>query len=135
MDILVWPLLVYVGAVVVLVTAVLVLSYVLGQRHGERATGRPYESGSPPTGSARLRLPVRFYLVAMFFVVFDVESIYLFAWAIAWRDVGWAGYVEVLIFIGILLAALLYLWRLGALDWGRTGRYRLHDRGRMAEDR
>ncbi len=122
MDILLWPLLVYTGAVIVLITAVVGLSYLLGQRHCERTTGRPYESGSPPTGSARLRLPVRFYLVAMFFVVFDVESIYLFAWAIAWRDVGWSGYVEVLIFIAILLAALVYLWRLGALDWGRTGR-------------
>jgi NADH-quinone oxidoreductase subunit A len=58
----------------------------------------------------------------MFFVIFDVESIYLFAWVIAWRQVGWAGYVEVAVFIGILLTALLYLWRLGALDWGRTGR-------------
>ncbi len=125
MDIPFWPLLVYLGAVVILVTGALGLSYVLGQRHHERATGRPYEAGSPVTGSARLRLPVGFYLVAMFFVVFDVESIYLFAWAIAWREVGWAGYVEVLIFIGILLAALVYLWRLGALDWGRTGRRRI----------
>ncbi len=124
MDILLWPLLVYIGAVVILVTAVLGLSFLLGQHHRERTTGRPYESGSPPTGSARLRLPVRFYLVAMFFVVFDVESIYIFAWTIAWRQAGWAGYVEVLIFIGILLAALVYLWRLGALDWGRTGRSR-----------
>jgi len=54
----------------------------------------------------------------MSFVVFDVESIFIFAWAIAWRELGWAGYIEVLVFIGILLAALVYLWRLGALDWG-----------------
>ncbi len=123
MDTPLWPLLVYTGAIVVLVTAVLVFSYLLGQRHREWATGRPYEAGSPLTGSARLRLPVGFYLVAMFFVVFDVESIYIFAWTIAWRQAGWAGYIEVLIFIGILLAALVYLWRLGALDWGRTGRH------------
>ena len=93
----------------------------LGQRHRERTTGRPYESGNPLTGSARLRLSISFYLVAMFFVVFDVESIYIFAWAIAWRELGWTGYIEVLIFIGILLAALVYLWRLGALDWGTAG--------------
>ncbi len=121
MDTLLWPFLVYVAAVLVLFSAVLGVSYLLGQRHRERATDRPYEAGSPVTGSARLRLPVGFYLVAMFFVVFDVESIYLFAWAIAWREAGWAGYIEVLIFIGILLAALVYLWRLGALDWGRAG--------------
>lgn len=122
MDISLWPFLVYAGAVLALVTAVIGISHVLGQRHRGLATVRPYESGNPLTGSARLRLPVSFYLVAMFFVVFDVESIYLFAWVIAWRQVGWAGYVEVAIFIGILLTALLYLWRLGALDWGPTGR-------------
>jgi NADH-quinone oxidoreductase subunit A len=122
MDTALWPFLVYAGVVLALVTAVIGISHVLGQRHREPATVQPYESGSPLTGSARLRLPVSFYLVAMFFVVFDVESIYLFAWVIAWRQVGWAGYVEVVVFIGILLTALLYLWRLGALDWGRTGR-------------
>jgi NADH-quinone oxidoreductase subunit A len=122
MDAPLWPFVVYTIAVVVLIAAILGISHVLGQRHRERTTGRPYESGSPLTGPARLRFSVSFYLVAMFFVIFDVESIYIFAWAIAWRDLGWAGYVEVLIFIGILLAALVYLWRLGALDWGTVGR-------------
>jgi NADH-quinone oxidoreductase subunit A len=122
MDTLLWPFMVYAAAVTVLVAAVIAVSYLLGQRHRERTTTRPYESGSPLTGSARLRISISFYLVAMFFVVFDVESIYIFAWAIAWRELGWTGYVEVLIFIGILLAALVYLWRLGALDWGTTAR-------------
>jgi NADH-quinone oxidoreductase subunit A len=122
MDTPLWPLVVYTIAVGVLVAAVIAVSYVLGQRHRERTTTRPYESGSPLTGSARLRISISFYLVAMFFVVFDVESIYIFAWAIAWRELGWTGYIEVLIFIGILLAALVYLWRLGALDWGTTAR-------------
>ncbi len=123
MDVALWPLVVYFLAVLFLVTAILVVSYLLGQRHEEPTTGQVYESGVPPTGSARLRFPIDFYLVAMFFVIFDVESIFIFAWAIAWRDLGWAGYIEVLIFIGILLAALVYLWRIGALDWG-TVRYR-----------
>jgi NADH-quinone oxidoreductase subunit A len=122
MDAPLWPLVVYAIAVVVLVAAVIAVSYLLGQRHRERTTTRPYESGNPLTGSARLRISISFYLVAMFFVVFDVESIYIFAWAIAWRELGWTGYIEVLIFIGILLAALVYLWRLGALDWGTTAR-------------
>ncbi len=122
MDSPLWPLVVYAVAVLVLVAAVIAVSYLLGQRHRGGAALRPYEAGSPVTGSARLRISISFYLVAMFFVVFDVESIYIFAWAIAWRDLGWTGYIEVLIFIGILLAALVYLWRLGALDWGTTAR-------------
>lgn len=117
-----WPLVVYGIAVLFLVAGMIGTSYLLGQRHSGRDTGQPYESGSPPTGSARIRFSIDFYLLAMFFVVFDVESVFLFAWAIAWRELGWAGYIEVLVFIGVLLAALLYLWRLGALDWG-TVRY------------
>jgi NADH-quinone oxidoreductase subunit A len=94
------------------------LSSLLGQRHTDRATGEPYESGIVSTGSARLRLSAEFYLVAMFFVIFDLEAVFIFAWAIAFREVGWAGYSEILVFIGILIAALIYLWRQGALDWG-----------------
>ena len=127
---LLWPLVVYFVAVIFLVAAMLGLSYVLGQRHEDPATGQPYESGIVSTGSARLRLSADFYLVAMFFVIFDLEAVFLFAWAIAFREVGWSGYLEALIFIGILVAALVYLWRLGALDWGtmaRTARRRQHE--------
>lgn len=126
-----WPFVVYALAAVVLTVAVIGISSLLGQRHYERTTSRPYESGSPLTGSARLRLSVSFYLVAMFFVIFDVESIYIFAWAVAWRELGWTGYLEVLVFIGILLAALVYLWRLGALDWGTVGRLKRETRGQV----
>ena len=117
-----WPLVVYCGAVIVLVASMLALSHILGQRHTDRATGEPYESGIVSTGSARLRLSADFYLVAMFFVIFDLEAVFIFAWAIAFREVGWAGYLEILIFIGILIAALIYLWRQGALDWGTVRR-------------
>jgi NADH-quinone oxidoreductase subunit A len=72
----------------------------------------------PITGTARLRFSAKFYLVAMFFVIFDLEAVYLFGWAIAARNAGWAGYIEALVFTLILVAALIYLWRLGALDWG-----------------
>lgn len=117
-----WPLLVYSAAVVVLVAGMLGLSYVLGERHKEKATGEPYESGVPPTGSARLRFDVKFYLIAMFFVIFDLEAAFLFAWAIALRELGWLGYLEVVVFVGVLLVALVYLWRVGALDWGPSRR-------------
>ena len=113
-----WPLVVYFVAVVGLVTVMIVLSYVLGQRHKDMATGEPFESGIVSTGSARMRFDAQFYLMAMFFVIFDLETAFIFGWAIAASEVGWTGYVEILVFIGILLAALLYLWRMGALDWG-----------------
>ncbi len=117
-----WPLLVYFGAVIVLAAGMLGISYVLGERHKERATGEPYESGILSTGSARIRLSAKFYLVAMFFVIFDLEAVFIFAWAVAWRELGWIGYIEVVVFIVILLAALIYLWRVGALDWGTSRR-------------
>ncbi len=113
-----WPLVAYISAVVLLVAAVIALSSVLGPRHTERATGEPFESGILPTGSARLHFSAKFYLIAMFFVIFDLEAIFVFAWAVAVPDLGWAGYVEILIFIIVLITTLIYLWRLGALDWG-----------------
>lgn len=117
-----WPLLVYSAAVLVVAAGMLGISYVLGERHHQKETAEPYESGIPPTGSARLRFDVKFYLIAMFFVIFDLEAAFLFAWAIAWREVGWLGYVEVAVFVAILFVALIYLWRVGALDWGPARR-------------
>lgn len=118
-----WPLCVYVALVVLLVAAMLGLSYVLGQRHHDRSTDSPYESGILSEGSARVRLSAKFYLVAMFFVIFDLEAVFIFAWAVAVRETGWKGYAEVFIFITVLLAALVYLWRVGALEWG-SGRFK-----------
>lgn len=109
---------VYAALVVLNVAGMLFLSSLLGQRHSERATGEPYESGMVPTGTARMRFTIKFYLVAMLFVIFDLEVVFVLAWAVALRELGWAGYVEILIFVGVLFAALVYLWREGALDWG-----------------
>lgn len=117
-----WPMMVYFIAVLALVATMLVLSYLLGQRHAERATNEPYESGIVSTGSARLRFSVKFYLVAMLFVIFDLEVVFVIAWAIAFRELGWTGYFGVLFFIVVLVAALIYEWRLGALDWGSRDR-------------
>jgi len=99
------------------------LSYLLGERHNESATGSPYESGILSEGSARVRLSAKFYLVAMFFVIFDLEAVFIFAWAVAARETGWLGYGEVFVFISVLLVTLGYLWRVGALDWG-SGRFK-----------
>ncbi len=117
-----WPFAVYFVAVLVVVTGMLGLSYFLGQRHHDRATGEPYESGIVSTGSARMRFDAKFYLNAMFFVVFDLESVFVVAWAVALHSAGWAGYIAMSVFIGVVLVALIYLWRAGALDWSPIGR-------------
>lgn len=100
------------------------VSYVLGGRDWGRAKNEPFESGVVSLGSARLRLSAKFYLVAMFFVIFDVEALFLYAWAVSVRESGWPGLVEVTIFVVVLLVGLIYLWRLGALDWAPEARRR-----------
>ncbi|MCW3466863.1 NADH-quinone oxidoreductase subunit A [Chitinophaga nivalis] len=117
----IWPLLAYGAIVVVLIGIIVGLSYVLGQRHHDRATGEAYESGIISTGSARLRFPSQFYLVAMLFVIFDIETVLIISWAIAYEEVGWTGFIGVSVFIFILLAVLIYEWRNGALDFGPDG--------------
>ena len=91
-----WPLGAYAAAVAIVVAAMIGIPYLLGERHRERATGEPYESGIVSTGSARLRFPAHFYLIAMFFVIFDLEAVFLFAWAVAAPELGWLGYAEIL---------------------------------------
>src|SRR5688572_27288389 len=98
------------------------LSFVLGQRHNERATNEPYEGGILSTGSARLRFSSQFYLIAMLFVIFDVETIFIFSWAIAYDALGWVGYFGVLVFTLLLVAVLVYEWRNGALNFGPDGK-------------
>jgi NADH-quinone oxidoreductase subunit A len=115
-----WPLVVYFASVIFLAGAMIGLSALLGEKHMDRDTAETYESGIPVTGTARLRLNAQFYLVAMFFVIFDLETAIIVAWAVGVIELGWTGYIEILIFIGVLLVALVYLWRLGALDWGTS---------------
>lgn len=115
-----WPLAAYAGFVLFLVAGVIVLSFVLGERHQGRATGEPYESGIISTGSARVRLSSKFYVVAILFVLFDLEAVFIFAWAIAVPEIGWGGYCGLLVFVAMLVVGLVYEWRQGALDWGRS---------------
>lgn len=113
-----WPLVAYGAILGSLMLAVLLLTWVLGERHQPGAADEPFESGIVGTGDAHLRFPAKFYLVAMFFVIFDVEALFLFAWAVSAREVGWLGYAEMAVFVGTLLAALAYVWRVGGLEWG-----------------
>lgn len=127
-----WPLAAHFAAVVALAAVLLLVSWLLGQRHREKATGEVYESGIETTGSARGRLGVDFFLVALLFVIFDLEVAFLFAWAVAARDVGWAGYAGLLVFVAILVVGLIYEWRRGALDWGWSAAAR--ERARRARE-
>ena len=117
-EVRLWPLAVYFGVTVLVIGAMLGVSYILGQRHRDAETGKPYESGIVSTCTARVRFDVKFYQNAIFFVIFDLEAMFVIAWAIAIRQAGWSGYIEIVIFIAVLAAALAYLWREGALDWG-----------------
>ena len=98
----------------------------------------PYECGVPPVGDARERQSVKFYLVAMVFLLFNIEVAFLYPWAMALRDLGWTGYVQVVLFLSILLPGFVYVWRKGVLDWGVKGsrepgvRYRVTDGSRTA---
>lgn len=120
-DVLLWPLLVYIILSIVLVAVMLGLSYLLGQK-SRKLSSSPFESGMEVTGSARIRFPSKFYLIAMFFVLFDIESVFIITWAITFKELGWVGYIGVLIFIVILFVVLLYEWRTGALNIEPSGK-------------
>lgn len=113
----IWPLLLFAAATVGLVGLMIGLSYFLGGRHNERLGNQPYESGIKPTGSARMRFSAKFYLVAIIFVLFDLEVVFIFSWAIAAPDLGWPGYFAFLTFLGVITLGLVYEWCIGALDW------------------
>ncbi|AOY58589.1 MULTISPECIES: NADH-quinone oxidoreductase subunit A [Desulfococcus] len=105
-------------AVLVLVAVLLFISAWLGEKRPNPEKLRPYESGIIPTGTARLRYPVPFFLVAIFFLIFDVEGAYIFSWAAACESIGWAGWIQMSFFIIVLLLGLIYIWRKGGLEWG-----------------
>ena len=100
-----------------LVVLLLFLAGWLGEKKKSTEKGRPYECGIIPTGSARFAYPVPFYLVAAFFLIFDVEAAFIFSWAISFRQLGWRGWFQIAFFIFVLLVSLLYVWAKGGLDW------------------
>ncbi len=111
------PFLFYFALVMAVVVIMLALSYFLGQRKSAHSKNLPFESGIVSVGSAQFRISVHFYLPAILFIIFDLEVVFLFAWAVSVRESGWPGFIEITVFIVILVAALFYLWRIGALDW------------------
>lgn len=132
-----WAVGVFIVVVLLLCTFMVTASSLLGGRAWGHGKETPYESGIVPTGSAQQRFSVRFYLVAMLFVIFDVEALYLFGWAIAIRETGWTGFVGATIFIFILLAGLVYDARVGALEWvprRRNQPDRVHQPARRESD-
>ena len=113
------PLLIHLLIAMGLAGAILLLSSLIGRHRPSRVKMQSYECGVTPTGDAREPFSVKFYLVAMVFILFDVEAIFLYPWAYIYRELHWFGFVEMLLYILILLAGYLYLWKKGALDWSR----------------
>ena len=99
------------------VLALLTLAQTLGPKSINPAKAEPFESGNPPKGDARIRFSVRFYLVAMLFLIFDLEVVFLYPWAILFRRLGWFGVIEMGIFLALLLIGFIYVWKKGALEW------------------
>lgn len=119
-----WSFSIYLLVIALLCVFMLGVSFFLGGRYRGKAKNDPFESGIVSVGSARMRLSAKFYLVAMFFVIFDVEALFLYAWSVSVRESGWSGFVVALVFIVDLLVGLVYIWRIGALEWAPEGRRR-----------
>lgn len=111
------------GIIAIGLAAVLIgLSYMLGKKVRNRVKDTPYESGITPTGDARQRFSVKFYLVAMLFILFDIEAIFLYPWAVVYRDLKMFGFIEMLVFVVLILSGFFYIWKKGALDWSQSDR-------------
>lgn len=129
-----WSFGIYLLVLAVLCFAMLAISYFIGARNRGRAGEEPFESGIVSVGNARLRLSAKFYLVAVFFVIFDVEALFLYAWSITVRENSWPGFIEITIFVTVLLAGLVYIWKVGALDWAPESRRRKATQARAIPD-
>jgi len=130
-NIILWPFIAFAAIVIALIGIMIGLSYVLGERHMEKTTDEPFESGIPPTGDAKLRFSSSFYLIAMFFVIFDLDAAFIMLWAVSFRELGLPGYIGIVIFIAILMVLLVYELSIGALDFGPNGKRILKYKNRM----
>jgi NADH-quinone oxidoreductase subunit A len=112
-----FPVLVFIGVALAFGVVTLALSYLVQPKYPESEKLSPYECGSEPFSDARMPFPVRYYIFAMLFVIFDIEVIFLYPWAVVFDQIGLIGLVEMLIFIGLFVVAYVYAWRKGALEW------------------
>ena len=119
-----FPVLLQVAIAMAVAAGMLGASYVLGKRVRNRVKDMPYESGIVPTGDARHRFSVKFYLVGMLFILFDIEAIFLYPWAVVYRELKMFAFVEMLVFIILILCGFFYIWKKGALDWSYSDRSR-----------
>ena len=117
-----FPVLLQVAIAMAVATLMLGLSYLLGKKVRNRVKDMPYESGIVPTGDARQRFSVKFYLVGMLFILFDIEAIFLYPWAVVYRQLKMFAFVEMLIFIVLILCGFFFIWKKGALDWSYSDR-------------
>ena len=114
------PILIMIGLGAGFAAFNILLSHLTGPKKPTPEKLAPYECGMPPVGDARDRHPVKFYLVAMIFLLFDIEVAFLYPWALALRTLGWTGYMQVVLFTLVLVAGYIYVWKKGALDWSQT---------------
>jgi NADH-quinone oxidoreductase subunit A len=114
--------LIYAVAAIGVVAFMIGFSHILGERHKARFRNEPYESGMPLTGGAHVRYSAHFYMIAMFFVIFDLDAAFIVTYAIAYKELGWLGYFGLLVFIGLLVVVLIYEWKIGALNFGPDGK-------------
>src|SRR5690349_18043779 len=112
-----FPVLVQIVIAVVVAAALVALSYLIGKRVKDRVKDSPYECGIAPTGSSRERFSVKFCLVGIVFILFDIEAVFLYPWAVVYRDLKMFAFVEMLIFVAVVLVGFFYVWKKGALDW------------------
>jgi len=112
-----FPVLVQALLAMAVAAGLIAVSYLLGKRVRNRVKDMPYESGIVPTGDARHRFSVKFYLVGMLFILFDIEAIFLYPWAVVYRELKMFAFVEMLVFVVLILAGFFYIWKKGALDW------------------
>jgi NADH-quinone oxidoreductase subunit A len=115
------PLLMHFGIATALASVIVILSQLVGQHKSTAAKMSPYECGVLPIGDAQGRFSVKFYLVAMLFILFDVEAVFLYPWAVILRELKMFGFWEMMVYIAIVLVGLFYVWKKGVLDWGLTG--------------
>src|SRR6266481_2634352 len=117
-----FPVLLQAIVAMALAAGLLTVSYLLGNRVRNRVKDMPYESGIVPTGDARQRFSVKFYLVGMLFILFDIEAIFLYPWAVVYRQLKMFAFVEMLIFIVLIFCGFFFIWKKGALDWSYSDR-------------